>query len=120
VQAPCDVSGRPLSHAPKVTGNLGTTFAVPTESGKWGATVNYSFMEKFYYDVADRLSQGGYGLLNGQLSWTDRTDNFSVALYGQNLGNKQYTVAQFAQPGLGDTYVAGSPRMYGIRVHAKF
>jgi iron complex outermembrane receptor protein len=119
-QAPCNVSGRSLSHAPKVTGNLGGTFEVPTEIGKWGISINYSFMTQFYYDVADRLSQGGYGMLNGQLLWTDRAEKYTVALYGQNLANKEYTVAKFAQPGLGDDYVAGSPRMYGIRVRAKF
>jgi iron complex outermembrane receptor protein len=120
VQAPCDVSGRELSHAPKVTGNLGGNFAVPTAMGKWGVSINYSFMTQFFYDVADRLAQGGYGILNGEFSWTDLTDKYHVGLYGENLANKEFTVAQFAQPGLGDSYVAGNPRMYGIRVRVKF
>jgi iron complex outermembrane receptor protein len=120
LQAPCDVSGRELSHAPKVTGNFGTNFAVPTETGKWGVSVNYSFMTQFFYDVADRLSQGGYGILNGELFWSDLTNKYHVGLYGENLANKEFTVAQFAQPGLGDSYVAGTPRMYGIRVRVKF
>ena len=120
VQAPCDVSGRELSHAPKVTGNLGSTFAVPTPVGKWGISANWSAMTKFYYDVADRLSQGGYGIVNGELFWNDLTDKYHIALYAQNLTNKEYTVAQFAQPGLGDSYVAGTPRMWGVRVRAKF
>jgi iron complex outermembrane receptor protein len=120
VQVECNVSGLTTSHAPKETANLGGKYTVPTPVGKFGLSVNYSLMTKFYYDVADRLSQGGYGLLNAQLAWTLPSDRFTVALYGENLANKEYTVAQYAQAGLGDNYVAGTPRMYGVELRAKF
>ena len=120
VQVECDVSGLTTSHAPKETFNFGGTYTLPTSVGKFALSANYSMMTKFYYDVADRLSQGGYGLINAQLAWTLPSDRFTVAVYGENLANKEYTVAQYAQAGLGDTYVAGTPRMYGIELRARF
>jgi len=120
IQVECDVSGLTTSHAPKVTSDVGGVYTVPTPLGVVVISANYSMMTKFYYDVADRLSQGGYGLVNAQLAWELQNDHYTISVYGENLANKEYTVAQYAQAGLGDTYVAGTPRMYGLELRAKF
>jgi iron complex outermembrane receptor protein len=116
----CNVSGLTTTHAPKITYNIGGNYAVPTAIGEFGMTLNYSYMTKFYYTVDDRLTQPGYGLLNGQIRWTPLNSRYTIDMYGQNLTGKKYTIAQYAQSGISEFYVAGLPLMYGIEFRAKF
>ena len=116
----CDATGNTTTHAPKVTSNVGGTYGVPTSFGLVALTVTYSYMTRYFFTPDDRLYQPGYGLLNGQLGWTNNAGNTTVSLYAENMLSKQYTIAQYAQDTLGDTYVAGRPAIYGIEARMKF
>jgi iron complex outermembrane receptor protein len=115
----CNVSGLTTTHAPKTTYNVGGNYTLPTQIGEFGMTLNFSYMSQFFYTVDDRLSQPGYGLLNGQIRWTPFDSRYTIDIFGQNLTGKKYTIAQYAQSGISEFYVAGSPFMYGIEFRAK-
>jgi iron complex outermembrane receptor protein len=115
----CNVSGRTTTHAPKTTYNLGGNYALPTSIGEFGMTLNFSYMSEFYYTVDNRLTQPAYGILNGQIRWTPFDGRYTIDVFGENLTGKKYTIAQYAQAGISEFYVAGSPLMYGIEFRAK-
>ena len=82
-------------------------------------TLNFSYMSEFYYTVDNRLTQPAYGILNGQIRWTPFDGRYTIDVFGENLTGRKYTIAQYAQAGISEFYVAGSPLMYGIEFRAK-
>lgn len=116
----CDVGGNRSVFSPKFQLNIGGTYEVPTSFGELSISANYFRTAKFFFDVTDRLVQPAYGLLNGQVAWTSTDERFRVALFAENLLNKKYTTGQYAQAGLGDSYSAGRPRLYGVELRARF
>ncbi|EPN47433.1 TonB-dependent siderophore receptor, partial [Pseudomonas syringae pv. actinidiae ICMP 18807] len=75
--------------------------------GEVRPSVGISYTGKHYFDVDNEVSQGGYSLVDARLAWLP-TPDLEVALYGNNLGDKNYRTysylsggAQFSQPGQG-------------------
>ncbi|AVI85128.1 ligand-gated channel [Pseudomonas syringae pv. tomato] len=75
--------------------------------GEVRPSVGISYTGKHYFDVDNEVSQGGYSLVDARLAWLP-TPDLEVALYGNNLGDKDYRTysylsggAQFSQPGQG-------------------
>ncbi|MEE4149494.1 TonB-dependent receptor [Pseudomonas viridiflava] len=73
--------------------------------GEVRPSVGISYTGQHYFDVDNDVSQGGYSLVDARLSWLPRPD-LELALYGNNLGDKDYRTysylsggAQFSQPG---------------------
>lgn len=74
--------------------------------GELRPSVGLSYTGQHYFDVDNQVSQGGYSLLDARLAWLP-TPDLELALYGNNLGNKDYRTyayqsapgVQFAQPG---------------------
>jgi iron complex outermembrane receptor protein len=60
-----------------------------------------------------------YEVLSARAEWTDPSDRFSVAVYGDNLTNSRYlTAVQYNSFGLGANWSA--PTTYGIELGVKF
>ncbi|MGY2290548.1 TonB-dependent receptor [Pseudomonas sp. SDO528_S397] len=75
--------------------------------GELRPSVGVSYTGKHYFDVDNQVSQGGYSLLDARLAWLP-TPDLELALYGNNLGDKNYRTYsyisagnQFSQPGQG-------------------
>jgi iron complex outermembrane receptor protein len=117
----CDVSGRDLVQTPHSQFNLGLSYQLPTELGDFELTANYWRTGKFYLDVDNRLPQDAYGLLNAEMRWSPRgQDDLSLALFGENILDEEYTTLQYAQVGLGDSYAPGIPALFGVRLKQTF
>lgn len=116
----CDVVGNYLPRAPKITFNAGVDYSIPTEIGTFGTNLYYLLTDKFYWEPDNRLSQSPYGLLNGQLYWTDKSGHYTVALWGQNLTDVQHSAFSIAQAGLNDQYAPAAPLTWGASIRVNF
>lgn len=116
---PDDASGRPISRTPKVSGRASLDYSTPFADGTLRAHGSFYYQSKVYFDPFQTTQQGGYGLLDGRLSWTDPTDRVTVALWGRNLTNQHY-YALVTQQSEGYPAVYGEPRTYGAELSFKF
>jgi iron complex outermembrane receptor protein len=83
----------------------------------------YAQAEQYFSNAADSVAPGtklpGYGVTNARLSWTDiMKSNFSAALYGKNLADKEYFVGGMTlAAALGHNAAAvAEPRTYGLEL----
>jgi iron complex outermembrane recepter protein len=122
-----DLGGRELPRAPKWTGTLGYghTWELPagTLTGHVDGQYSSSYVvDLLYFTYANPslFTQGAYGLLNANLTWTSTDGRWSAGMYGRNLTNK--AVLQQANPAgpVNVVGVIGDPRTFGVRITAKF
>jgi iron complex outermembrane receptor protein len=114
-----DATGQHLAMAPDATANVSLNYEIPTPSGDYDASASYSYNSGWYVDPDNRLHQAAYGLYNARFSWTAPSTLWKVAVWGKNLGNRQYTTALASQAN-GDYAVYAPPRTFGITVDWKF
>lgn len=117
--------GNRLPNAPKATASAGIDWDVmDNDGGKLTLNVNGSYTSKQYYDLFNtkRIAQGGYALVNGQISYRFADDRYGIAVWGKNIFNKYYhRYAIDLTPSFGFDYIhLGDPRTFGISVDAKF
>jgi len=131
-----DLKGKPATFAPKWSGRIGFDLsgAVASSDFSWAFTSNLSFVSKQYgglqNDANPQTIIDGYALLGARATLNGPGDRWSVALFGNNLLNKQYEAGNLYQflegsiPSLfrngefpGSTAVRrlhADPRTYGI------
>ena len=114
-----DLSGNNLLNTPKYTFNGSVQYDVATDAGNFNATLTYFYNDGFYWDSENRLAEPSYSLINGQLSWSDLADRYTVTLWGKNLTDEEYTIYGFTS-GSGDLLSAAEPRTYGVTVGVNF
>jgi iron complex outermembrane receptor protein len=66
--------------------------------------------------------QDGYGLLNGRVTWTDASEQFTLAAFALNLFDVEYfTFGQNALASQGVAYnYLGRPREFGVSAGFNF
>jgi outer membrane receptor protein involved in Fe transport len=103
--------------------------AIRLAEGEIHVDVNGNYYSKQYFDAenTERITQGGYGLVNSRIFLLRNTNpHLTVAVWGKNLANKQYLTYTSAQKdvadgGLGYDYaLVGEPRTFGIEATLKF
>ncbi|MDR1660569.1 MAG: TonB-dependent receptor [Desulfovibrio sp.] len=73
----------------------------------------------FYWNDANTLRQGGYGVVN--LSSSVKTDNLTFMFWINNLFDKQYNTVCFEHPLHPSSLVeVGAPRTFGVTIRADF
>ncbi|HZZ33977.1 MAG TPA: TonB-dependent receptor, partial [Phenylobacterium sp.] len=131
----CNYTGLRPAFNPASSGSLSANWDAPLGSTGLEGFVNGSvtYQAKQYEDstLDPRSLQGAYSLLNLRVGVGSESGNWKVSLYGRNLANKAYYVAEAAQPlaGLisaGGTASAGGffgwygePRTFGIELTVK-
>jgi len=117
---PGDASGKRLSRAPRISGNLGAQYRIRTGSGEFGLSADYSYTSEFFWDPDNFVRQPGYGVLDARISY--RFDNgLRVAFWGTNLTNRLYYLAenQFGSA-MGSEGFPAAPRLYGVSIGFKY
>jgi iron complex outermembrane recepter protein len=110
-----DVSGNPLVRAPKWSGNLSASYDYPVGAGNVRFYSNFYRTSSFNFDPAGQFEQEAYNLLNGRITYTAPGDQFSIALYGNNLTNENYLTQVLPFSGaILQTY--GTPATYGVEL----
>ena len=131
----CDYTGLRPAFNPASSGSLSANWNAPLGSTGLDGFVNGSvtYQAKQYEDstLDPRSLQGAYSLLNLRVGVGSESGNWKLALFGRNLANKAYYVAEAAQP-LGGLVSAGgaasaggffgwygTPRTFGVELTVK-
>jgi iron complex outermembrane receptor protein len=118
-QTTTDASGLHMQRAPEFTFNLGASYGLDVAKGKLLLSGNLYYSGDFYFDPAEQFRQNAYEVLSLRAEWTDPSDHFSVAIFGDNVTNKRYqTQVLFNTLGIGSVW--NSPATYGVQFGAKF
>jgi iron complex outermembrane receptor protein len=100
------------------------TFFDAFNHGSVSARFDYHFQSYIFFDQLGSLDtrEGGYGLLNGALTWNSQDRTWQIKLDGKNLTNKYYYSFETnydVTHGVSDG-VVGRPREYLISVRRNF
>ena len=112
-------TGNQLQNTPEFTFNVGGTYDIPTEIGKFTLAANLYHNDGYYADPQNRLRQKAYNLVDASLSWFSNNDHFMIRLWAKNLNNEFY-VEQTNPLNVGDNQVAAPPRTFGVTGGFKF
>lgn len=120
IVVPTPLNNTPMQRTPEFTGNIGARYTADLGGGKLVLSGNYYYTSKFFFGPAgNQFPQDGYGVLALRAEWTDPSDRFSIAAYGDNLTNERYlTQVQYNSFGVGSIWSA--PATWGIQLGARF
>ena len=119
------LDGNRLPNAPNLNLSGGFDWDVlVTGNGKLTWSANGFYLSKQYFNLynTERLAQGGYAVVNSELTYRFSNDRYSVAVWGKNVLDKyyaRYTVDVSGTFGI-DYYHIGDPRTFGISLQARF
>ncbi|WP_417581109.1 TonB-dependent receptor [Nitrincola sp.] len=115
-------SRRDVAHAPHWQYQLG--LAYDTGSG-WFSGASLEGMDSFYFSDSHNTRSWDYTLMNAHIGY--KTADWSIRLWGRNLGNKTYAERGFFfgnDPGIGydarPYYQLGAPRTLGVTASLNF
>ena len=120
-----DLTGAPLTQAPKHTFNAGFVYDLPmgasdlvvSLSGDMAYTGSYITAE----DHAPTTFQKSYTLFNAGVRVHPSDERWEIALMGRNLGNKFYKIVSSGKPfGGADEYFSFTPRAREIRLQVAY
>jgi iron complex outermembrane receptor protein len=119
-----DVSGNRLNASPRHKVSTAVQYFLTTESGIWGARVEYSWQDKQYFTAfnQDVSAQGAYGILNAQLTLQATDEQWDVQFYADNITDKAYSTSsrEFPAVATGVTRDINPPRTIGTRLTYHF
>nr|WP_262711906.1 TonB-dependent receptor [Pedobacter westerhofensis] len=73
----------------------------------------YRYLDKYYFDFVNGLSQPSYSLFNAKAGVTSKS--FELNFWARNIADKKYIAY-----GSFGSFLLGSPRMYGTTLIARF
>jgi iron complex outermembrane receptor protein len=118
-QTTTDASGKHMQRAPDFTGNIGASYGFDVSEGRLTLSGNLYYTSSFYFDPSEQFRQKGYEVLSLRGEWTDASNRYTIAVYGDNVTNRRYqTQVLFNTLGTGSVW--NSPVTYGISLGAKF
>ncbi len=123
-QVTLDLSGNRMPHAPRKTVTAGVEWSLPlAAAGRVTLRGETRYQSLIYFDQFDtpQLTQGGYMLYDARLSFEPRSQHWSVAVFGANLGDKTYRQSMVRVDNVFGTLATfGAPRTCGIEVATHF
>lgn len=116
--------GNALPFSPQWTAAIGAEYGVDLGFGTVTPRVDWRYQSRTHFTAFNLPleTEDGYGLWQARITLTDRSDRFSLAVFGDNLTDAKYYT--FGQDALGAQGVAysyiGRPREFGVTLGAKF
>jgi len=110
----CDLSGRQMNRAPKFAATIGAQYT----TGPLQFSINNSHNSGFNWEPSALVKQKAYDSLSGSITWSAPGDKWQIQLYGSNLLDEK--IWAYAAAASTSVYSPGVPRLYGVRVSAKF
>lgn len=109
-----------MQRSPEFTGNAGARYRTDLAGGKLSLSGNLYYTSEFFFGPSGiQFRQGGYETLALRAQWTDPTDRYSFAVWGDNVTNNRHLgQVQFNSFGIGSIY--NKPVTYGVEFGAKF
>jgi iron complex outermembrane recepter protein len=108
-----------MERTPEITASVGARYALPLAGGQLAFSGNEYYTSSFYFDSSDTYEQRAYILLGLRAEWTDSSNRYTVAVYGDNLSGTNYrTEAQNTNFGIGNVW--GPPATFGGEIRVRF
>lgn len=85
-----DAQNFTMQRAPKWTANVGARYTMDLAGGRLALSENLYYSSKVYFDTAQQVIQNGYATLGLRAEWTDASQRYMVAIYGDNVTNRHY------------------------------
>ncbi len=85
-----NASGFEMQRAPKFTSSVGARYTMGVAGGHLAFSGNLYYTSQFYEDLGDQIIQPAYATLALRAEWTDPSDRFTVAVYGDNVTDRRY------------------------------
>jgi iron complex outermembrane receptor protein len=112
-----NAKGLTLPGAPDLTASVGAYYHTGLAGGKLAFTADYYHSSKVYFDTSDQYFAGAYNTVALRAQWTDPSDRYTFAVYGDNLTNDHYRTQILEAVGVGQTWSA--PRTFGGSIRIK-
>jgi iron complex outermembrane recepter protein len=90
LQTTVDATGFEMQRAPKFTGNLSARYSKALPFGKVSLSGTFYQTSGFYFDTSEQYPQASYNTLGLRLEWTDPSDRYTLAIYGDNVTDSHY------------------------------
>lgn len=114
-----DASGFRMQRSPEFTGNLAARYSLDLARGRLSLSGTLSYTSKFFFDTSEQSFQDGYELLSLRAEWTDPSDRYSVAVFGDNVTDSEYrTMVSPAQIAFQSAW--GAPATVGVSLRGRF
>jgi iron complex outermembrane recepter protein len=110
-----DASGLAMQRSPELTGTLGVNYGISLAGGLLDLSGTLYHTSSFYFDTSERYKQEAYDLLSARAAWTDPSDHYTLAVYGDNLTDEEYR-SQVLPQAFGPLTTWGAPRTFGVSV----
>lgn len=117
---PTDLQDVTMQRTPEFTGFIGARYETDLAGGQLALSGNLFYSSSFFFGPSGtQFKEDGYETLSLRAQWTDPSDTYFVALWGDNVtDSKYYTQAQYSNFGIGANWA--KPVTYGIEVGFKF
>ena len=125
-QKVCDLSGRPVSGAPKWIVNLRGEYSHAISARLTGFIAGETSSRSSYYgylDDSQYTRTGDYTLVNLRTGIRSQAGNWTLYLWGKNIGGTRYTTSYINLSSLAPgsySAIYGDPRTYGVTLRASF
>lgn len=109
-----------MQRTPEFTGNVGARYTTDLAGGELALSGSLYYTSGFFHGPSGiQFHEGAYEILSLRAQWTDPSDRFTLALWGDNVSNSRYhTSVQYSNFGIGSTW--SKPATYGVEVGVKF
>jgi len=114
-----DASGLDMQRSPELTGTLGVDYRIDVAGGLLDLSGTLYHTSSFYFDSSERYKQDAYDLLSARAAWSDPTDHYTLAVYGDNLTDEEYR-SQVLPQAFGPLTTWGAPRTFGVSVGVNY
>lgn len=115
-----DAGGLSMMRAPEFTATAGARYGMDLAGGRLVFSGTFYHSSKFYFNATDQLEQGAYNTLALRAEWTDPSDRFTVALYGDNVTGTRYLTEASAGVPLGGSVGWSASALVAGEIRARF
>ena len=107
---------------PKFNGALGVQYSFASAMGSFTPRLDVQNTSKIYFTTNNQGEQDALTLLNGRVTWASRSQQWEVALYGDNLTDEGYFNGKLNLVGFfgREQGNPGAPRTWGLSFKRSF
>jgi len=108
-----------MQFAPEFSGHLSAQYTAALLGGELNLSGTLSYASKQYFDSSEQFHDDGHEKLILRAQWTDASDRYTVAVYGDNLTDSRYLVQVIPQA-VAIPVSWNEPRTVGVSLGVKF
>ncbi len=117
---PTNLTNVRMQRTPSFTANVGALYTVPLANGALDLSGNLYYTSSFYHGPSGtQFKEKAYESLSLRAQWTDASDHFRIAVFGNNVTDNRHRVQVLANT-FGVSAIWNEPASWGAEVGFKF